>query len=369
MAAAAFALNAKEKAHSAAGSSTSNHSGSSGPAGAGGSAGGASHAGKDKEPSFADQLEEYFFQKKGFSNEKWTKHGEELIPAYLKPEHVREAFKLSVQARTVGNHELRKYLKYMDLSEYKNAMEAAKGAQEGGLRLDAETCEVLLSILLRAGQLREALELYQTMIKSRITPHTKSYNHLIQLAVDKQSPYAAHTLFEDMKRKGRSPDVETYELLMQAFALEKPPNWQEAVEIFDKLQSKRSHQLSSSTYNALMKVYLNMTPFDYRIVYNAYYEMRYSRPRIRFGWDSYALVAEAMRRGNAPVLTRIALKIDAWVQIVSLRSLEFWIVATGVVICTFLVRYWIIRFCWFMSATTQSESHVDVGTKVMKMGG
>lgn len=81
--------------------------------------------------------------------------------------------------------------------------------------------------------------------------------------------------------------------------------------------------ISASTYNALMRVYLNMDPFEWRVVYNCYYEMRNSRPKIRITWESYHLVAEAMRRGEAGRFRRLLTYLDAWFQLTNLGSWRF----------------------------------------------
>merc|ERR1719456_906644 len=73
-----------------------------------------------------------------------------------------------------------------------------------------------------------------------------------------------------------------------------------------------------------MQVYLHMTPFDWRVVYNAYYELRYHKPKIVFGWNSYQLVDEAMRRGKAGRWRRFVTFFDAWCQITVWWSRDFW---------------------------------------------
>jgi hypothetical protein len=126
-----------------------------------------------------------------------------------------------------------------------------------------------------------------------------------------------------MIRRGRQPDVESYEALMRAYATEVPPKWEKAVAVFDKLQ-RNSTTISANTYNSLMVVYMNMEPFDWRVVYNCYYEMRYHKPKILFGWNSYELVDSALRRGNAGWWRRMVTYVDAWIQLTVMWSFDFW---------------------------------------------
>lgn len=225
----------------------------------------------------------------------------------------------------MSNRGLRAFLRELPHSEHLVATNAVEACLAAGLKLDPETYEVFLALLLDAGQLRQALEVYQSILAAKVLPHTRTYNRLIQLCQEKQTEDSAITIFEDMQRRGRQPDLETYELMMVVLASQKPSQWQRAVTIFDRLQRIKRVHMSANTYNALMRVYLNMEPCDWRVVYNAYYEMRQQRPKIPFGWSSYAIVAEAMRRGGATRLRRIMVWVDAWANIVPLYSAEFWI--------------------------------------------
>lgn len=227
---------------------------------------------------------------------------------------LRQQYKEAVQRRVVGNAHLRKLIKTMPTPQYAHAVEAVEGAKLGGLVIDSDTCEVYLALLLNAGQLRQAMEVYHYMLSHRVCPNTSTYNQLMDLCLQKRSWDGALTLFSEMQRRGRQPDVVSYESALNALSLQNPPNWIKAVQVFDKLQRNRA-AMSSDTYDALMRVYLAMDPFDWRVVYNAYLEMRGQKPKISFGWPSYELVAEAMRRGDAGRVRRLTTFIDAWVQI------------------------------------------------------
>lgn len=247
----------------------------------------------------------------------------EMLPPEFKDDQIEDLFEASVQARTVGNNTLRKYLRSVTPTHWQRAQSALNGARKGGLKPDPETMEVYLALLLKSGQLKLSMETYNDMLASRICPHTKTFNHLIGLCVEKNSPDAAQSLFNEMLRRGRHPDVKTYELLMQAHALYTPAHWVEAIAIFDKIQRSKV-PMSASTYNAIMKVYLNMDPFEWRIVYNAFYEMRCEKPRIPFGWDTYELVGEALKRGNAKWWLRFITWLDCWIQITPIFTPEYW---------------------------------------------
>ncbi len=228
---------------------------------------------------------------------------------------LRQEYKQAVEQRIVGNAHLRKLIKTLPTPQFSHAIEAVEGAKAGGLIIDSDTCEVYLALLLNAGQLRQAMEVYHYMLSHRVCPNTSTYNQLMELCLMKQSWDGALMLFADMQRRGRQPDVVSYENALNALSLQSPPDWARAVQVFDKLQRNRA-SLSASTYDALMRVYLAMEPFDWRVVYNAYLEMRNQRePRIPFSWPTYDLVAEAMRRGKAGKIRQFTTYVDAWVQI------------------------------------------------------
>jgi pentatricopeptide repeat protein len=276
----------------------------------------------------------------------------------------KETFKTSVQERTVGNNALRRFVRSCDDKTWQRAVDAIDGSREGGLRIDHETYDTVLSLLLRCGQLKQALALYNTMLEEKVCPHTKTFNQLIDLCTQKQLPDSAERIFNEMIRRGRQPDVESYESLMCAYASEIPPKWEKAVAIFDKLQRNSRGTMSANTYNALMKVYSNMTPFDWRVVYNAYYEMRYHKPKIMFGWNSYQIVDAAMKKGNAGKWRRLVTFVDAWIQLTVLWSLDFWFGILVAFVCVLTVRMILSQAAHAMGAKVldkQKASRSDVG--------
>jgi len=235
-----------------------------------------------------------------------------------------ELFRTSVQQRTVGNTALRRFIRACDEATYQRALYAIEGAKAGGLRVDHDTYDALLALLLRSGQLKQALDTYNRMLEEKVTPHTRTFNSLIDLCAERQLADSAERIFNEMVRRGRQPDVETYEAMMRAYASEVPPKWEKAVAIFDKLQRNSNATVSANTYNSLMHVYMNMEPFDWRVVYNCYFEMRYHKPKILFGWNSYELVAKALKKGNAGKWRRLVTFVDAWIQLTVMWSWDFW---------------------------------------------
>lgn len=275
--------------------------------------------------------------------------------------NLREHYKDAVEKRIVGNASLRRLIKNLHTSQYQHAVEAIEGAKLGGLVIDSDTCEIYLSMLLDAGQLKQAMDSYHYMLQNRVCPNTKSYNQLMTLCLEKQSWSSALSLFTEMQRRGRQPDVESYESALTAIALQDPPNWEKAVEIFDKLQRNKS-ALSSNTYNALMRVYLRMTPFDWRVVYNAYLEMRGQKPHVQFGWNSYDLVSEAMKKGKAGNIRRLLTFMDAWIQITTPLSLQFWKGILSFMLVIFGVRLSIMYgFHMVKEKLMDKQSESDMG--------
>ncbi|KAG8341185.1 hypothetical protein TRVL_07985 [Trypanosoma vivax] len=239
-------------------------------------------------------------------------------------EQVESTFHHSVRARTIGNLQLRQYIQRLEPRDHALALAALRGAQSGGLRVDIRTNEVALSKLMEGGQLQASMELYQQMLRGRLTPTASTYATLMNMCIQRDMPAACQKLFDEMLKRGRAPSTENYEMYITSLAMENPPKWAKAVEVFDRLSRDRGgRHLTAATYDALMRVYLNMTPFDWRVVYNCYYEMRTRKPAIQLRWESYQLVAEALRRGHAGWVRRFMTYLDAWFTVTHFRSWEF----------------------------------------------
>ncbi|KPA86779.1 putative mitochondrial hypothetical protein [Leptomonas pyrrhocoris] len=239
------------------------------------------------------------------------------------PAEVEHAFACSVKARTVSNAQLRRYLEHLAPKDYALASAAVKGAKSGGLRINANSYEALLHCLMGAGQLRASMELYQQMIQQHMTPTPDMYAALMELCLQRDMPKQCQTLFNDLQKRGVRPSARNYELMITSLADEVPPQWERAIEVFDKVAGERHSRVTAQTYNALMRVYMNMDPFDWRVVYNCYSEMRKRRPRIRLKWESYLILSEALRKGRAGYVRRGAAYVDAWIAVTPLRSLDF----------------------------------------------
>ncbi|ESL08221.1 hypothetical protein TRSC58_04080 [Trypanosoma rangeli SC58] len=240
------------------------------------------------------------------------------------PEQVEELFQLSVLARTASNAQLRRYLEQLQPKDHALALAAVRGAEAGGLRVDAKTNEVHLAKLLDGGQLRAGMDLYRRMLATRMTPTANTYATLMHMCLQREMPEACQKMFEEMVKRGQSPNTQNYELYITSLAMETPPKWEKAVEVFDHIsRERRGRHVTATTYNSLMRVYLNMTPFDWRVVYNCYYALRQHKPPIALQWKSYLLVAEALRRGRAGYIRRFLTYLDAWFCVTHFRSLDF----------------------------------------------
>ncbi|EAN91210.1 hypothetical protein C3747_140g64 [Trypanosoma cruzi] len=240
------------------------------------------------------------------------------------PEQVEKTFRLSVLARTASNVQLRRYLEQLQPKDHALALAAVRGAEAGGLRVDAKTNEVHLMKLMDGGQLRASMELYRRMIDRRMTPTANTYATLMHMCIQREMPEACQKMFEEMVKRGQSPNTKNYELYITSLAMENPPKWEKAVEVFDHIsRDRRGKHLTAMTYNSLMRVYLNMTPFDWRVVYNCYHELRNRKPPILLQWESYLLVAEALRRGRVGYIRRFITYLDAWFCVTPIRSVEF----------------------------------------------
>jgi len=249
-------------------------------------------------------------------------------PSYAS-DNARKLFHDLVIQRQVSNHTLRRYIHNLTPQQWVQALEATSGCLEAGYKVRPETYDALMSKLLDAQQNRGALLLYQRMVQDRVVPDTDTYNRLLQLCHDTRSHDGAETLFQDMQRRGMKPNLETLETMINIYSTLSPSNWRDAVVLFDKAKSDRRYhggeniRMTCGMYCAIMRVYLEMEPFDWRVVYNAYYEMRHTKPRIPFDWETYELVAIAMKRGNCGVVRRFVTFFDAWVQITPIYSMKF----------------------------------------------
>ncbi|CCW64112.1 unnamed protein product [Phytomonas sp. EM1] len=251
-------------------------------------------------------------------------HSEVEEPLLSTPDEVEAAFRGSVAARTVGNAYLRRYLQRLPPKDHTLGVAAMTGARGSGLVLTAPTYEALLELLIRAGQLRASLELHQEMLQRRLAPTAHAYALLMQLCLQRGMARECQSLFKDMQRRGVKPSSENYELMIKALAAENPPQWELAIKIFDKLSRERnSPSINAKTYNALMTVYVNMEPFDWRVVYNCYHEMRSRTPRIPLEWESYLILRGALLKGKAGYVRRFLTFFDAWVATTELASLGF----------------------------------------------
>ncbi|CAD2215873.1 hypothetical protein AGDE_14363 [Angomonas deanei] len=246
-------------------------------------------------------------------------------------EEVENLFYNSVMRRTVSNLQVRKYIQKVETKDYLLALAAVKGSRRAGLNINNGTYESLIKLLIEAGQLKAAMELYQQMLKKHIVPTPNTYSMLMNLCLQRDMPESCQTLYKEMLRLGGKPPTSAYAALIQSYATQVPSKWEAAIEVFDKMN--KHSQPDADTYNALMRVYMNMRPYDWRVVYNCYYEMRNREPRVQLKWSSYYILSEALRKGNAGVMRRFISYCDAWVALTPLFSAEFFlgVVVFGVV--------------------------------------
>lgn len=237
---------------------------------------------------------------------------------------VEETFRRSVVARTASNAQLCRYIQQLEAKDYALALAAVRGASAGGLRVDSKANELLLSKLMDGGQLRAGMEVYRHMIDNHMTPTANTYATLMQMCLQREMPEACQKMFDEMMKRGQSPNTRNYELYISSFAMQNPPKWEKAIEVFDRMSKERhGKHLTAATYNSLMQVYLNMTPFDWRVVYTCYQELRQRKSSIPLQWESYLLVAQALRRGRAGYTRRFLTYMDAWFCVTHFRSLDF----------------------------------------------
>lgn len=281
------------------------------------------------------------------------------------PAEVEEAFACSVRARTVSNVQVRRFIERLAPKDYALAVAAVTGAKSAGLRVNSTAYEALLDKLMAAGQLRASMELYQQMLREHMTPTPNTYAALMEMCLQRGMPKACQSLFNDLQRRGMRPSAHNYELMITSLAAEVPPQWERAIEVFDKISRERKSRVTAQTYNALMRVYMNMDPFDWRVVYNCYTEMRNRRPRIPLQWESYLILQEALYKGRAGYVRRGLAYLDAWIAVTPLRS---WSFAKGVLLYiafVLLVKtvmgYAVVWYCDTSGAAT-SDSMLPVTT-------
>lgn len=284
----------------------------------------------------------------------------ETIKKECSPQEVENLFYTSVVNRTVSNAQLKRFLSCLAPGQHAQALAAVQGAKRGGLRLNAITFETLVEHLISSGQLKAALALYQEMLRTRLIPTPRTYSLLMDLCLEQGLPLSCENLFYDMSRKGIRPSIHNYELLLSAYAVYNPPQWEKAIALFDKVSTQRYLRASAKTYSALMRVYLNMRPFDWRVVYNCYYELRHHDPPIRLDWESYELVREALIKGNAGWFRRLSTYCDAWITITPMFTVQ-WMKGVMVYIVIMIAFKSIVCsiFSAFLTSATPREGTTD----------
>eukprot|EP00796_Vickermania_ingenoplastis_P009189 gene9189-6466_t len=239
------------------------------------------------------------------------------------PEEVESIFYSSVLERTVSNAQLRRFISHLRPGQHALALAAVNGVRRAGLRLNALTHEVLLEHLIASGQLKASMALHEEMMRTHMLPTSRTYALMMELCLERGAASSCEKLFQDMQKKGMRPSIRNYELLISAYAETSPPQWEKAIAVFDKISTLRHLHPSAETYNALLRVYLNMRPFDWRVVYNCYYELRHHDPPIKLEWESYELVRAALTKGNAGWFRRLSTFCDAWLTITPMFTVQW----------------------------------------------
>lgn len=284
----------------------------------------------------------------------------------LSAAEVEDLFYNSVCARTVSNAQLRKYLSGLKPGEHAVALAAVKGARRAGLRLNALTYEVLLAKLIESGQLKASLALHDEAMRSHhVLPTPRAYSLLMELCLFRGSPESCEKLFSDMRKKGTRPTISNYELLISSYAETTPPQWEKAIQVFDRVKTQRFLHPSAKTYNALLRVYLNMRPFDWRVAYNCYYELRHHDPPIPLEWESYLLVSEALRKGHAGYFRRVSTFCDAWLTTTPMFTVR-WMKGVAVYLLAMLLLKSVIgSILTVFLAAKEDEAHKRDGETVI----
>lgn len=272
-------------------------------------------------------------------------------------EAVAAAFRASVATKRVGNFQLRTQIKDLPALD---AEAALRGAREAGLRISPESHEIVLRKLMEGGHIERMLQQYQQMLKEKTVPNTETYNLLLKMCCDRGVPESSLRLFDDMRKRGRQPNITSYELAMVAHSMLNPPQWEKAIEIFDRLCATRPEQITERTYQALMRVYCNMRPFEWRVVYNCFYEMRSRRPKIPFSWATHAVVAEAMREGGASYMRRGLVYVDTWIQVTPMFSLSFFKGLMIVFVVTTVIKIVFTKYLlYLLGVNTKDDTTVE----------
>lgn len=299
--------------------------------------------------------DDHFFSKE--SVPEMTLHA---IKKECSPQELEQLFYTSVVTRTVSNAQLKRFLSQLAPGQHTHALAAVNGAKRAGLRINATTFEVLIEHLIASGQLKASLSLHQEMQRCHLIPTPRTYALLMDMCLDQGLPSSCESLFSDMSRKGIRPSIQNYELLLSAYAVHNPPKWEKAIALFDKVSTQRHLRASAKTYSALMRVYLNMRPFDWRVVYNCYYELRHHDPPIRLDWESYELVREALVKGNAGWFRRLSTYCDAWLTITPMFTAQ-WMKGVLVYIVIMIAFKSIISslFSAFLTSANPGENLLD----------
>ncbi|CCW70196.1 unnamed protein product [Phytomonas sp. Hart1] len=197
------------------------------------------------------------------------------------------------------------------------------------------------------------------MLHQHMAPTAHAFALLMELCLQRNMPKECHSLFKDMQRRGVKPSPVNYELMIKSLAMENPSQWEMAIVIFDKLSRERNTpRINAKTYNALMTVYTNMEPFDWRVVYNCYLEMRRRTPRIPLEWESYLILHGALLKGKAGHVRRFLALFDAWVATTDLASWGFvkgFLIYIAVVFVIKSILGYLLIWCLKPTSTSKSS--------------
>jgi pentatricopeptide repeat protein len=113
-------------------------------------------------------------------------------------------------------------------------------------------CRALMNVAIKCNQLQKALEIYNDMLREGCTPNVVTYNTLIDVYGKTGQSGEALRVLDQMHASSTKPVTRTYNTLM--IACNTSGQWQEALNVYHEMR-RMGHTPNTTTYNALISAH------------------------------------------------------------------------------------------------------------------
>jgi pentatricopeptide repeat protein len=148
-----------------------------------------------------------------------------------------------------------------------------------------------MNVAIKSGQLQKALEVYQEMLRKGCTPNVVTYNTLIDVYGKTGQWGEALRVIDTMNASNTRPVTRTYNTLM--IACNTSGQWQEALNVYADMV-RRGHAPNTTTYNALISAYSKAGRLE-KVRFGGLHHVSYL-PGLRFGSTVLVVAALAFQK-------------------------------------------------------------------------